>query len=90
MIMLVWCAILFGLGILAFLDSLFNYGEIFRRINSVLFLLVSLGLLIRTSMKAKLRYVENLQDRLEELETLVGPRLSQSEVPDRPKKQHTF
>ena len=45
--MFVWCVILFGLGVAAFLDSVFNYGEIFRRGNSVLFMLVSLGLLWR-------------------------------------------
>ena len=88
--MLAWCAILFALGAIAFMDSVFNYGEIFRRINSVLFLLISLGLLIRTSMKAKLRYVENLQERLEELEALVGPKMPQSEIPSKPKKQPTF
>ena len=31
--MLIWCAILFTLGILAFMDSIFNYGEIFRQVN---------------------------------------------------------
>ena len=75
--MLVWCALLFGLGVLAFMDSLFNYGEIFRRINSVLFLLTSLGLLIRTSMKMKIAYIENLKDRIEELENIVGPNVPQ-------------
>jgi hypothetical protein len=52
--MLSWCIILFGLGVLAFLDTLFNYGEIFRRVNSVLFMLVSLGLLIRIYHMTKL------------------------------------
>lgn len=70
--MMVWSALLFGLGVIAFMDSLFNYGEIFRRINSVLFLLVSLGLLVRTSMKIKLRYIEGLKERIEELESLAG------------------
>ena len=51
--MLVWCAVLFILGLAAFADSLFNMGEIFRRINSVLFLLLSLGLLVRTTTKKK-------------------------------------
>ncbi len=46
--MLIWCMTLFGLGVLAFLDTFFNYGEIFRRVNSIVFMLVSLGLLIRT------------------------------------------
>ncbi len=51
--MLIWCGILFTLGILAFADSLLNMGEIFRRINSVLFMLLSLGLLVRTTTKKK-------------------------------------
>ncbi len=45
--MLTWCTILFILGILAFLDSIFNYGEIFRRVNSLMFMLISLGVLLR-------------------------------------------
>jgi hypothetical protein len=88
--MFVWCTILFALGVIAFMDSVFNYGEIFRRINSVLFLLISLGLLIRTSMKAKLRYVENLQERLEELEALVGPKMPGNEIPKTNKKQPIY
>jgi hypothetical protein len=75
-VMLVWCAILFTLGILAFLDSLFNYGEIFRQVNSVLFMLVSLGLLIRTTTKMRLRTMEHYSARIlaleEELHTLRG------------------
>lgn len=45
--MLAWCAILFLLGVLAFLDAIFNYGEIFRKVNSLMFMLISLGALIR-------------------------------------------
>jgi len=45
--MIVWCSILFLLGTLAFLDAIFNYGEIFRRVNSLMFMLISLGVLIR-------------------------------------------
>ncbi|MCP4583007.1 MAG: hypothetical protein GY839_15470 [candidate division Zixibacteria bacterium] len=85
--MLAWCAIMFGLGIIAFLDSLFNYGEIFRRVNSVLFLLVSLGLLVRTSMKIKLRYIENLQAKLQELEAMTGQNTHTSDLQGQPKKQ---
>lgn len=66
--MLIWCAVLFILGILAFMDSLFNYGEIFRQVNSVLFMLVSLGLLIRTTTKIKLRTVEGYMERIKQLE----------------------
>ncbi|MBU1320674.1 MAG: hypothetical protein KKG33_03010 [candidate division Zixibacteria bacterium] len=51
--MLTWCAILLALGVLAFLDSIFSYGEIFRRANSLMFMCVSLGLLVRTASKAR-------------------------------------
>ena len=67
--MLIWCTFLFALGILAFLDTIFSYGEIFRRINSVIFMLVSLGLLVRTSMKMKIKRMEGLIAKVEELET---------------------
>ncbi len=66
--MLIWCAILFGLGILAFMDSLFNYGEIFRQVNSVLFMLTSLGLLVRTTTKIKGRQLETYQEQMARLE----------------------
>lgn len=66
--MLAWCIILFVLGILAFLDTIFNYGEIFRKVNSVVFMLVSLGLLVRTSMKMRLKRTEALMARVAELE----------------------
>ena len=58
--MLSWCIILFGLGVLAFLDTIFNYGEIFRRVNSVVFMLISLGLLVRLStMRRSAQKVKN-------------------------------
>ena len=66
--MLVWCTILFFLGVSAFLDFPFTFGEIFRTINSVLFMLVSLGLLVRISMKRRLREIETLRERVRELE----------------------
>jgi hypothetical protein len=66
--MLAWCTILFVLGILAFLDTIYNYGEIFRRVNSVVFMLVSLGLLVRTSMKMKMHRIEGLISKVEDLE----------------------
>ena len=70
--MLLWCGILFVLGIAAFLDTLFNYGEIFRRINSVLFLLISLALLVRTTTKMKSAKLERSQQKLEELEMKIN------------------
>ena len=66
--MLIWCAILFGLGILAFMDSIFNYGEIFRQVNSVLFMLTSLGLLVRTTTKIRGKQLESYQERVAHLE----------------------
>lgn len=66
--MLIWCAVLFGLGILAFMDSIFNYGEIFRQVNSVLFLLTSLGLLIRTTTKIRGKQLESYQEQVARLE----------------------
>ncbi len=66
--MLWWCAFLFLLGILAFMDTIFNYGEIFRRINSVIFMMTSLGLLMRVSMKTKIRSLEGYIQKIQQLE----------------------
>jgi membrane protein implicated in regulation of membrane protease activity len=77
--MFVWCALLFFLGILAFVDSVMNMGEIFRQVNSVFFLLVSLALLIRTTTKSKQQRTEKLQNRIFNLEREVGKLKSDSE-----------
>ncbi|MCK4301772.1 MAG: hypothetical protein KAW91_03310 [candidate division Zixibacteria bacterium] len=69
--MFIWCAVLFILGIAAFIDSIFNMGEIFRTANSVLFLLISLGLLIRTTTKMKTKKIENYEERIFNLERQV-------------------
>lgn len=69
--MFVWCAVLFGLGILAFVDSLLNMGEIFRRVNSIMFMLISLGLLVRTTTKMKSQKLENYEKRVFNLEQQV-------------------
>ena len=69
--MFVWCGVLFFLGILAFVDSIFNMGEVFRKVNSVLFMLISLGLLIRTTTKMKSQKLENSQKRIFNLERQV-------------------
>jgi len=66
--MFYWCSFLFVLGIFAFLDTLFNYGNIFRQVNSVLFMLISLALLIRTTAKIKERKLEKYEERIENLE----------------------
>ncbi len=87
--MLAWCAILFVLGILAFMDTIFNYGEIFRKVNSVFFMLISLGLLVRTSMKMKLRRIEGLVARVAELEDHVA-QLSRSSAPSVSEKEEVY
>lgn len=66
--MFVWCSLLFLLGVFAFLDSVFNMGEIFRQVNSVLFMLVSIALLVRTTTKMKEKKIESYQDRVFQLE----------------------
>ena len=66
--MLTWCALLFVLGVAAFLDTLYNYGNIFRQVNSILFMLTSLGLLVRTTTKMRLRITEGYIARIEKLE----------------------
>ena len=67
--MMIWCSILFILGVLAFLDTTFTFGEIFRKVNSVLFMLVSLGVLVRIRMKTKLKQTEKLLARVAQLES---------------------
>jgi hypothetical protein len=58
--MLAWCLVLFLLGITAFLDSFFNYGQIFQTGNALLFMMVSLGLLVRVMYKIRSRRIEKL------------------------------
>ena len=69
--MFTWCSVLFFLGLMAFLDSLFNMGEIFRQVNSVLFMLISLALLIRTTTKIKAKKIEQYENRILNLEQQV-------------------
>ena len=59
-------------------------------INSVLFLLTSLGLLVRTSLKMKLRYIETLQQKIAELEKLTGAKSGQVDPKSQPQKQSIF
>jgi len=69
--MFVWCSVLFFLGLMAFLDSIFNMGEIFRQVNSVMFMLISLGLLVRTTTKIRAKKIENYENRIHTLEQQV-------------------
>lgn len=75
--MLTWCAILFVLGILAFLDAMINppYGDIFRKVNAVLFMLISLGMLIRLRAEKSQRRAKHSDQetkKAEEKKTLVS------------------
>jgi len=65
--MLIWCSILFALGISAFLDGLFNYGQLFRGVNSIMFMLVSLAVLVRTVTKIKAARVEGYLEKIASL-----------------------
>jgi cytochrome c oxidase subunit IV len=76
--MLWWCAFLFVLGILAFMDTIFNYGEIFRKINSVVFMMTALGLLMRVSMKTKIKTIEGYIMKIQQLEKQVAELMSRS------------
>ncbi|MEW5995049.1 MAG: hypothetical protein AB1744_11735 [Candidatus Zixiibacteriota bacterium] len=69
--MFLWCTVLLILGVLAFLDSIFNMGEIFRQVNSVLFMLISLGLLVRTTTKIRAQKIELYEKRIQALEQQV-------------------
>ncbi len=69
--MFVWCSVLFVLGIFAFVDSIFNMGDIFRQVNSVMFMLISLALLIRTTTKARAKKTEMYAKRIFDLECQV-------------------
>lgn len=69
--MLIWSIVLLALGILAVLDSQFNYGQIFRSANSFLYMLLSLGILIRTKLMGTQGYRERLVRKNIELESKV-------------------
>ena len=75
--MLFWSTALFILGVLAFLDAIFNYGEIFRQINSFMFMLISLGVLIRLrkeradARKAKAHLTEPVSREKNKTETMM-------------------
>ena len=84
--MLVWCIVLLFLGLAAFLDSIFTFGDIFRRINSVMFMLVSLGLLVRTSTKIRLAKREGYEKRIEELQRQIAE-WNKKEPKKEPKKE---
>ncbi len=65
--MIVWGLVLFGLAILALLDSIYNYGQLFRSVSPALFMLTSLGLLLRANMLSKQGDKEKLLEANKEL-----------------------
>lgn len=71
--MIFWSTVLFILGVLAFLDSLFNYGEIFRQINTFMFMLISLGVLIRLRWERKVLWRAKLIDTVKAEEKKAKP-----------------
>lgn len=67
--MLLWCFVLFSLGLLSIADSIFNYGIVFKTANSALYLLVALGILVRVRTMTRRKHKEHLErnnDRLRE------------------------
>ncbi len=69
--MLIWSIVLLVLGILAVIDSQVNYGQIFRSANSILFMLLALGVLIRTKILGTRGFRERLVRKNIELESRV-------------------
>jgi hypothetical protein len=69
--MLIWCIVLLLLGLLTYLDNRFAQGEFFRGLHPLLFVLVALGLLIRTSIKQKEGQIERYVERIKRLEEKV-------------------
>lgn len=79
--MFVWCLVLFILGIVAFLDSIFHlYGNFFRQINSMFFMLISLGILVRTATKMNARKIEGYEERIGGLESQINKMKAEQEV----------
>jgi hypothetical protein len=83
--MFIWSIVLFGLGILAVLDSQLNYGYVFRSANSIVFMLLSLGILIRTKMLEKMGYKENLLRKNIELSAKIED-MERAQPPEERKK----
>jgi hypothetical protein len=70
--MFIWGLVLFALGIMAFLDAQFNYGYLFRTANAFMFMLVSLGILIRIRILKQMGFRERLVERNDELKARVN------------------
>jgi len=63
------------LGVLAFLDVLFTppYGDIFIKVDSLLFMLISLGMLIRLRKERSQRKVKSSVQKTQEVEKRETP-----------------
>ena len=70
--MFVWCAVLFLLGIVSFMDAILTNHQVFGQVTSVFFMLISLGLLIRTTTKHKKGKKEQYEKRIFSLEQQVN------------------
>ena len=66
--MLIWCTMLFGVGIIIFLDTFFNFGMTLRITSSVIIIFLSAVLLVRTIVFKKLKKVEKLIEQNAKLE----------------------
>jgi hypothetical protein len=58
------------LGVFAFLDSVISppYGDIFRKVNSLLFMLISLGMLIRLRVERSQHKAKSSDQKIEKTE----------------------
>ena len=65
--MLYWALTLFVLGVASFLDTHYNFGHLFRSTNSVLFMLVSMGLFVRIRMLMKFGDREKMKKEFTQL-----------------------
>jgi len=69
--MLIWCMMLLLLALLTYLDNRLAQGEFFAGLHPLLFVLVALGLLVRTSIKQKEGQIERYVERIRKLEEKV-------------------
>lgn len=60
--MLIWCIVLFALGVVAFLDSIFNYSQILPVVYSAILIFISMGLFMRVLLKRREGRLESYQE----------------------------
>ena len=66
--MFAWWMAIFGIGVMALLETYYDFGPVFRQITAVMVLMSSLGLLTRIVRKSKEQTKEKLAMRVSELE----------------------